>query len=52
LQVQLAALDGKETIALVFVYLEASRKIATFWSLVFAEVVNSLLFAASQRNFL
>jgi hypothetical protein len=49
---RLAALDGKETVAWVFVYYEASWKLAAFWALVLAEVVDSLLFTTAKNNVL
>lgn len=48
---KLAALDGQKTVAWVFVNAEASRQVATFGSLVFAEVVNALLLTAAQSDF-
>ena len=49
---RLAALDGQETVAWVFVDAEASWQISAFRALVFAEVVDRLLFAAAERNHL
>ena len=48
---KLAALDGQKTVAWVFVDAEASRQVATFGSLVFAEVVNALLLTTAQGDF-
>lgn len=49
---RLTALDGKETVAWVFVHAKASGKLACFWAIIFTEVVNSLLFAATKCDFL
>jgi hypothetical protein len=42
-----AALYGKEAVAWVFVYFHTTWKVGSFWALVLAEVVDSLLFATA-----
>ena len=51
-QIYLAALDGQEAVAWVFVHAKASWKLTSFWTVVLTEVVNSLLFAATKCDFL
>lgn len=46
----LAALNGQEAVAGVFVNAKAGRKVGCFRALIFAEVVDALLFATAQGN--
>ena len=48
---QLAALNGKEAVAWVFVHDKTSWKLTSLWAVVLAEVVDGLLFAATKGDF-